>query len=485
MDPDRPEPKLSRPQAGEATAPTGHVPRRLRLRLGRLGVLLVFAWLALMVAGGWLLVASQASSRRAMAGRLEARTKYAATFISIYAHDLLGRERSAAHSWLATPTVDRDRLERTSSALGMSGAVLLDADGRAIATSARAGRLMNALLTERYGPFAAAGGDGASRISLTEVAQTPLITFAVRYPSASGPRVLAGAYAVADTVLPTALNHMLSTRGWQAFLVDPTGSRLAAGQPGPRPAGAVSFHATVAGTPWRIVVNDPQSVLYGFLNGPGRWMGWLALAGLTVAGLAIILLIAGLTRQRTKLIAQRAELARVAAIDSLTGLRNRRAIEEYLHDALSAARRHEHPLSVLVVDLDHFKSFNDQLGHRSGDAVLAHAATVMQGALRTEDAIGRWGGEEFLVVLPGTDEEGAVSATERLRAALAADQPGEAIAHGLPLTATIGVAEWREEDMNELISRADRALYIGKAAGRDTAKVSTIMAAVTEVPERA
>lgn len=483
MDPARPEPELSRPQAGEATAPKGHVPPRLRL--GRLGVLLVCAWLALMVAGGWLLVTSQASSRRAMVGRLEARTKYAATFISIYAHDLLGRERSAAHSWLATPTVESDTLQRASSALDLSGAVLLDAHGRTIATSSRREEPMDALLIRRYGAFAAAGGEGASRISLVEVARTPLITFAVRYPSASGSRLLAGAYAVANTVLPTALNHMLSSSGWQAFLVDPTGGRLAAGQPGPRPPAAVSFRATVAGTPWRILVNDPQSVLYGFLDGPGRWVGWLALAGLTVAGLAIVLLIAGLTRQRTQLIAQRGELARMAAVDSLTGLRNRRAIEGYLHDALSAARRHEHPLSVLVVDLDHFKSFNDQLGHRGGDAVLAHAAAVMEGALRTEDAIGRWGGEEFLVVLPGTNEEGAVSATERLRAALAADQPDEALAHGLSVTATIGVAEWRQEDMNELISRADRALYGGKAAGRDTARVSTIMAAVTEVPERA
>ncbi len=484
MGPDRPEPELARPHTGEAAAPNErHLPPRLRL--GRLGVLLVFAWLALMVAGGWVLVGSQASTRRAMAGRLEARTKYAATFISIYAHDLLGRERSAAQSWLAARTVDRDTVERTSSALGMNGAVLLDARGRAIGTSSRGEAPMDALLTRRYGAFAASGTDGASRISLVEVARTPLITFAVRYPSASGPRVLAGAYPVANTVLPTALDHMLSTRGWQAFLVDSTGGRLAAGQPGPRPADVVSFQATVAGTPWRILVNDPQSVLYGFLNGPGRWVGWLALAGLTVAGLAIILLIAGLARQRTQLIAQRGELARMAAVDSLTGLRNRRAIEAYLHDALSAARRHEHPLSVLVIDLDHFKNFNDQLGHRSGDAVLAHAAAVMEGALRTEDAIGRWGGEEFLAVLPGTNEEGAVAATDRLRAALAADQPQEARSHGLPVTATIGVAEWRQEEMNELISRADRALYGGKAAGRDTAKVSTIMAAVTEVPERA
>ncbi len=120
---------------------------------------------------------------------------------------------------------------------------------------------------------------------------------------------------------------------------------------------------------------------------------------------------------------------------------------------------------MLVIDVDHFKTFNDQLGHRSGDAVLAHSARVLDGALRTEDAIGRWGGEEFLVVLPGTDEAGAVQATERLRTALAGDQPQEASEAGLPVTVTIGVAEWHHEDMSELVSRADGALYGGKAAG--------------------
>lgn len=456
-----------------------------RLRLSRLGVLVVLAWLTLMVAGGSLLASSQARSRRGMASRLDARTKYAATFISIYAHDLLARDRSAAAAWLATRNVDREAVRRVSSALGLTGAVLLDGHGHAIGGASGPVSTPEKLLARRYGELASTGAGDASRIALVEVAHVPVITFAVRYPSASGPRVLAGSHPVAGTVLPSALDHVLSTRGWQAFLVDSTGGRLAAGQPGPRPADAVSFQAAVAGTPWRILVNDPESQLYGFLNGPGRWMGWVALAGLTAAGLAIILLIAGLARQRTRLTVLNGELGRLAAVDPLTGLRNRRAIEEFLHEALSAARRHEHSLSLLVIDVDHFKAFNDRLGHRTGDAVLEHTARVLEGALRTEDAIGRWGGEEFLVVLPGTDEEGAVRTTERLRVALAADQPQEAVQHGLPVTVTIGVAEWQQEDMNELITRADGALYRGKAAGRDVARVSTVMAAVTEPSEPA
>lgn len=87
-------------------------------------------------------------------------------------------------------------------------------------------------------------------------------------------------------------------------------------------------------------------------------------------------------------------------------------------------------------------------------------------------------------MLPGTDQEGAIRITKRIRAALAADQPEEARAHGLPVTVTIGIAEWQQEEMSELVSRADHALYGGKAAGRDTARVSTVMAAVTEAPNR-
>ncbi len=471
MGPERPEQRLPGSHPAGRAGPRGRgTPSALRL--GRLGMALVIAWLGLMVAAGWVLAGSQARSRHAVAGRLEARTKYAATFVSIYARDLLARDRSAARSWFATPRVNRGALERAASALGLSGAVLLDAHGQPIATLSERAASVDRMLVGRYGAFAATDA-GASRISLVAVGRAPLVSFAVRYGTPSGPRVFAGAYAMADTVLPTVLNEVLSTQKyWQADLIDPAGGRLAAGDAAHAHDNQAEFSAAVGGTAWRIVVKDPEDELYGFLNGPGRWLAWAALTGLAMAGLAIIVLIARLARRRRQLTVLNVELARLAAVDPLTGLRNRRAIEEYVHDALSAARRHDLPLSVLVIDVDHFKNFNDTLGHRGGDTVLAHTARVLDGALRAEDAIGRWGGEEFLVVLPGTDEEGALHATERLRTALAADQPEDARARGLAVTVTIGVAEWRHEEMSELISRADAALYRGKAAGRDMAQVS-------------
>jgi diguanylate cyclase (GGDEF)-like protein len=402
-------------------------------------------WLAAMGVAGWALHASQDRSRHAVAARVQSRTRYAASFVSIYARDLLARERAAAESLLAARRIGPGQLGRVASALALSEPALRDARGQAVGT----------------------GG-----VSLTELRGAPAIRFAVVFRASAGPRRFSGIYAMGQTVLPTVLNHVLSMSGWRAELIDAHGGRVATGRPGPQSRDLARFSAPVTGTSWRIVVRVSEGQLYDFLNGAGRWLAWLALPALAVAGLAIILLIARLARRRTQLTALNAELARLAAVDPLTGLRNRRAIEEYLHDALSAARRHELSLSLLVVDVDYFKNFNDTLGHRSGDAVLAHAARVLHGAVRAEDAIGRWGGEEFLVVLPGTEEEGALYATERLRAALAGDQPQEAAAHGLAVTVTIGVAEWHGETMDDLVGRADGALYLGKGAGRDTVQVA-------------
>jgi diguanylate cyclase (GGDEF)-like protein len=434
--------------------------RRTKARwgLGPATALFVAAWLVAMGIAGWALHTSQDSSRKQVAARVDARTRYAASFVSIYARDVLARERTAAQSLLAGRRVSAGRLAQVSTALGLTDPFLIDSPGRTV---------------------------HPGEMFLTELRGGPAIRFAVGFETASGPRVFSGAYAMGQTVLPTVVNHLLSMSGWNAELIDAHGGRLESNRMPAHTGQLERFSAPVAGTSWRINVSVPADQLYSFLYGAGRWLAWLALAGLTVAGLAIIALIAGLARKRTQLTALNAELARLAAVDPLTGLRNRRAIEEYLHDALSAARRHDLSLSLLVVDVDHFKSVNDRLGHRGGDVVLAHAAQVLNGALRAEDAIGRWGGEEFLVVLPGTDEEGAISATERLRAALIADQPEETRAHGLAVTVTIGMAEWHGEGMDDLVTRADRALYLGKAAGRDTVEVAPRAVRLLEAGESA
>jgi diguanylate cyclase (GGDEF)-like protein len=470
------------------------------------GVLIavVVGWLAMIAAGSILLAASQKASRNELAAQAQSKAMSVAAFVSIYAHDLLTREQAQAQAFLGTDQVSTSTLTRAASAMGLRAALLLDQRAEVIGVLRPApGSLDAALLTRYLG--ATVGGAGGPRIALIEFGGEGMVSFAVAFHAGNESRVLLGAYPISDTALPTMMGRLVSTPRWRVYLFDPTGGLLV-GDPtagdgpsslprsgpstralekraGPavynsaRPAATSTppdaraklryFAANVSGTPWRIMVSNREDQLHGFMS-----LAWAALWGLAIAGLAIIIVIARLVRGRRQLGELNIELARLAATDPLTELKNRRAIKEYLHDALSAARRHDLSLSILLVDVDRFKNFNDTLGHRTGDAVLAHAARVLSSSLRAEDTVGRWGGDEFLVVLPGTDESGALRVTERLRAALADDQPEEAGLLGRRVTVTIGLAEWRREDMEEFIGRADVALYRGKEAGRDTVRAA-------------
>jgi diguanylate cyclase (GGDEF)-like protein len=195
------------------------------------------------------------------------------------------------------------------------------------------------------------------------------------------------------------------------------------------------------------------------------------LAGLALAGLLINMMGLRLVHSRTRLATLNADLQRLARVDVLTGLSNRRDIEETLIAALSAARRHQSSLAILLIDIDHFKRVNDTRGHQAGDAVLTATGQALQMALRTEDSVGRWGGEEFLAVLPNTDAQGALIIAERLRAHAAKPGPGSTDPRDA-ITVTIGAASWQSGGMDDLISRADHALYAGKSAGRNNVQLS-------------
>ena len=161
-----------------------------------------------------------------------------------------------------------------------------------------------------------------------------------------------------------------------------------------------------------------------------------------------------------------AMVERQALVDSLTGLANRRASAEALQAELARAGRLGTPLSVVLVDLDGFKDVNDAHGHSVGDEVLRAFADVLRETLRDSDIAGRWGGEEFLLLLPGADEDGAVHLAERVRTGLSSRAiPG---APGLRVTASFGVAEHRSEsESQQLVAAADEALYRAKRAGKD------------------
>jgi diguanylate cyclase (GGDEF)-like protein len=162
------------------------------------------------------------------------------------------------------------------------------------------------------------------------------------------------------------------------------------------------------------------------------------------------------------------EVVELRAIsDSLTGLANRAHCEERLVDEIARSERYETPLAVILGDIDEFKAANDTYGHAFGDLVLQQFAGVLRDALRDVDISGRWGGEEFLIVLPGTTPEGAIEAAERIRVAFAALDL-ETEGRKVRMTASFGVAPFVPGgSAHELVNAADGALYAAKRAGKN------------------
>jgi diguanylate cyclase (GGDEF)-like protein len=158
----------------------------------------------------------------------------------------------------------------------------------------------------------------------------------------------------------------------------------------------------------------------------------------------------------------------LATHDTLTGVLNARAYYSACEHLIELGRRHGTPFSVLFVDLDHFKSVNDTHGHAAGDIVLKSVANTLRTAIRTSDALGRIGGEEFSIFLPNTDLPGALQLGETIRQAV--EQLMPVIESGpLRITASIGVAQCRDRNqtMHDIQHKADEAMYIAKKKGRN------------------
>jgi two-component system cell cycle response regulator len=170
-----------------------------------------------------------------------------------------------------------------------------------------------------------------------------------------------------------------------------------------------------------------------------------------------------------ELMLAREALREQATHDGLTGLLNRSAIMEVLHNEMARSQRGSQPLSILMVDLDHFKLVNDEFGHLAGDAVLREASARMRAVVRRYDSVGRYGGEEFLVVLPGCDSVSAAAQAERLRLALSST-PFVFVSGTCALTGSIGYVcstDVPAGDADSLIRLADAALYDAKDRGRN------------------
>jgi diguanylate cyclase (GGDEF)-like protein len=185
-------------------------------------------------------------------------------------------------------------------------------------------------------------------------------------------------------------------------------------------------------------------------------------AGL-VGLVALMLLALILARPLLRAFRWTEEQASEARIDALTGLANRRALEEILAGEISRAHRFAHELAVVLLDLDRFKEINDSFGHAAGDVMLRAVSQLLTSLARQGDTVARWGGEEFVVVLPETDLPGAQRFAERLRRTIEAHAVGE-----MKTSASCGVATMLPEDsVDDLLGAADRALYQAKSNGRN------------------
>jgi len=170
--------------------------------------------------------------------------------------------------------------------------------------------------------------------------------------------------------------------------------------------------------------------------------------------------------------ADRKKLERLATFDLLTGLYNRQAILAKLHELINLANRYKEDFSLILLDIDHFRKVNDRHGHLTGDEVLERTAASIRGNIRDTDIAGRYGGEEFIIVLPRTDLASSWVAAERLRSIVEKTEMKDSAGNVFAVTVSQGLVSWeRTDDAASLISRADEALRKAKEKGRNRVQI--------------
>ena len=481
--------------ATAATQASSWLQRGRRLRAGVLATAVLLVLLGAMATA---IVLSQRQSREHTLANFKLRGSVSATFVSTVLGEQAARERQAAQHFLTAPRVSPQRMQLITSAFGSAAAVLLDGAGRVLDVVPAKPALLGQPIASHYPHLAAAerGQVAVSNVVASAARGVPVTAVAVPFATAHGRRVFSAAYPVSDSALDALVDHTIPYRPHEVALVDSAGRLVAAS---PRtPAGALSAvdpqlaraaahaqlgtvagasvpttftAAPVPGTPWRLLIAVPDSRLYVSISGAAQYVPWIVFGLVAVLGALLIALLARSLADRARLAELSQTLERTARTDSLTDLFNRRALGEHLTRIAAHSRRREEPLSILMIDLDRFKQTNDSYGHEAGDRVLCAVADCLREVLRSDDIYGRWGGDEFLVVLPNTDADAAERVAARIRGAARTVELEEI---GLPdgVSLSVGAATAVHVAPGDLVNAADLALYRAKAAGREGAERS-------------
>ncbi|HEX3825191.1 MAG TPA: sensor domain-containing diguanylate cyclase [Mycobacteriales bacterium] len=473
--------------------------------------LVAFFSLLLVAGAGFALHTSQSNARQGLAQRWSARADLSAHFASTYISQLTAREKLVASRNLAGPDPSA-AFNAVVQGFGFPAAVLLDEHGRDLAVYPTDPAVVGSQVGAKYAHLSAAlrGKVGVSNIVPSAVTGVPVVAFAVPYQTPQGRRVFSGGYPITSTPLAAYLNAATTLKGARLFLLDGDGGVLATngtaapdgrtlgqqsaelGQAASRSlsgnyrSGDVSYtfaKAAVPGTSWYLVITAPTSGVFASARGSGWWVPWLILGLLSVLVAIAAFLAIRLLEGRRRLADANHQLTAITRTDGLTGLSNRRHLTEQLEVLLANASRHDFAVSVLMIDVDHFKALNDTHGHNAGDRALRQIADRLVASAREGDLLARWGGEEFLAVLPFTNVADGIKAAERLCRVIAI----EPIDIGLgrepaSVSISIGVAQATDDTLDALVHRADLGLYEAKAAGRNTARTASAVAPLVRLP---
>jgi diguanylate cyclase (GGDEF)-like protein len=446
--------------------------------------LIVAVLAAVTVLIGGVLAGIQADAQRQLINRFDLRVSLGSQFVHSYVADILDRERESASATLSGASVSRAEFEAVVATFGFEAALLLDADGLVLHGVPHKPALQGVAISARYAHLAAAveGTPTLSNVVPSAARSIPVVAFAAPFDTPWGRRVLSGAYDVSKTPLSAYLANSMPFRDGSVLLIDTTGSIVASNLASSRAMRSLSDDdaalgravetdsagrytddgteryfsvANVPSSPFRLVASVPVAQLFAGTSGWPLVLPWLILACLAVGALYTLRVMFELDRSRSAL----DDLARV---DELTGLYNRRHMQAELTSLVERNRRAGEALTVLMVDIDHFKMVNDRYGHENGDVVLRATAGALRGCLRAGDVIGRWGGEEFLVLLPATSLRAGQVVAQRLRTSIEAN-PVELSGGGLhSLTVSVGCAEASDLDPASTVDHADQAMYLAK-----------------------